>query len=168
MLPANPGTKRYLQEQAQSLDMKGISSMRKPDLARALSEKLLEIGGRRVPGRRAEIQAEPSPADAQVAEVAPQTVGPGMDRLLAALKMGSAQVEAPAEQTAPDDMQMSDFDRLVAASQEDPALADLLRQAVMARLGGEQLGPLPNAPEQQVAARRADPMAGMLRNLAVR
>ncbi len=76
--------------------------------------------------------------------------------------------DAPQEQVPPNGAPVNEFDRLVAASREDPELADLLRQAVMARLGGEQLGPLPDAPEQQVAARRADPMAGMLRNLAVR
>ncbi len=75
--------------------------------------------------------------------------------------------DALQEQVPPDGAPVNEFDRLVAASQEDPELADLLRQAVMARLGGEQLGPLPNAPEQQMVARRADPMAGMLRNLAV-
>lgn len=68
----------------------------------------------------------------------------------------------------PAEGQESEFDRLVTASQEDPELAQMLRDAILARVGEAQMEQIPNAMASQAVASRGDPMASMLRNYAQR
>jgi hypothetical protein len=84
------------------------------------------------------------------------------------------QPSAPAPQPEPvepppDDAGGSEFDRLVTASQQDPELAAMLRDAILARVQQANEQMVPNAmASQAVASRGADPMAAALRNFAQR
>jgi hypothetical protein len=80
--------------------------------------------------------------------------------------------EAPpmplAETPSPSDG-MSEFDQLVMASEQDPELAAMLRDAILARVQQANEQQIPNAmASQAVASRGSDPMAMALRNFAQR
>jgi len=81
------------------------------------------------------------------------------------------QPSAPVETPPPpeDTGGMSEFDQLVMASEQDPELAQMLRDAILARVQQANEQQIPNAmASQAVAARGADPMASALRNFAQR
>jgi len=78
---------------------------------------------------------------------------------------------APAETPPPpeDTGGMSEFDQLVMASEQDPELAAMLRDAILARVQQANEQQIPNAmASQAVASRGSDPMAAALRNFAQR
>lgn len=77
---------------------------------------------------------------------------------------------APVEAPPPDDAgDLSEFDQLVTASQQDPELAAMLRDAILARVQQANEQQVPNAlASQAVASRGGDPMANALRSFAQR
>ncbi len=60
------------------------------------------------------------------------------------------------------------FDQLIAASQDDPELAQMLRDAILARVQQSNEQQIPNAMASQAVSSQGDPMASALRNMAMR